>query len=187
MPANPHRTHLTPGSSGGGRVVASNILVAATLALACSPYRLADPPSDPDAVTQPFTGYLDSMASVCIIRTATLAMAVTFAVHDNDMLVGATRGPSWFCYRAEPGRHHIAIASEDGVQSFDVVLDLRARYYLDLGLLYRLGFVIPQGRWIAEADASALLARSHHRVLQGAPAREALLVGTDVAAASDEP
>ena len=207
MPASPRRTQLTgctprctprctpPGSR---RVLASSTttrphrlrLAAAVAGLAlaaCSPYRLADPPQDPDAVTQPFTAYLDGMASVCMIRTAMLAMAVTFVVRDNDMLVGATRGPSWFCYRAEPGRHHIAIASEDGVQSFDVDLELRGRYYLDLGLLYRLGFVVPQGRWTDEADASALLSRSHHRVLQGAPAREALLIGTDVAAAAAAP
>ncbi|MBK9752821.1 MAG: hypothetical protein IPO88_04800 [Nannocystis sp.] len=155
----------------------------ATASVACSPYRLATPPPDPLAVTQPFTAYLDGMASVCMIRTARIAMAVTFVVRDNDMLVGATRGPSYFCYRAEPGRHRIAIASDDGEQRFDVTLELRGRYYLDLGLLYRLGFVVPQGRWIDEADATALVQRSEHQVLQGAPAREALLIGTDVAGA----
>lgn len=188
MPANPHRTQRAPGSRiavASKRLTKRLTTFAITLLVACSPYRLADPPSDPDAVTQPFTGYLDSMASLCMIRTSTLAMAVTFVVHDNNMLVGATRGPSWFCYRAEPGNHRIAIASDDGVQSFDVTLDPRTRYYLDQGLLYRLGFVIPQGRWIDEADATALLSRSQHRILQGAPARDALLIGTDVVAAAE--
>lgn len=186
MLASPPRrtpTRSPPRDSRAHPTAATGWIVALTLA-ACSPYRLADPPQDPDAVARPFTAYLDSMASVCVIRTAILAMAVTFIVRDNDMLVGATRGPTWFCYRAEPGRHHIAIASEDGVQSFDVALEPRARYYLDLGLLYRLGFVIPQARWVDETHAAALLARSQHRVLLGAPAREALLIGTDVAAAT---
>lgn len=193
MLASPsRRTQLAPDSSGdaGDRGppthsgVPSWIAGLALTLAACSPYRLADPPQGPNAVARPFTDYLDGMASVCVIRTAMLAMAVTFIVRDNDMLVGATRGPTWFCYRAEPGRHQIAIASEDGVQSFDVVLEPRARYYIDLGLLYRLGFVVPQARWVDETRAAALLARSQHRVLEGAPAREALLIGTDVAAAA---
>ncbi len=161
-----------------------NLVSTLLLALAaCSPYRLADPPADPDAVARPFTGYLDGVASVCVIRSARLAMAVTFVVHDNDVLVGATRGPSWFCYRAEPGRHRIAIRSEDGEQRFDVDLEQRARYYLDQGLIYRLGFVVPQAAWVDEPTAAALLSQSQHRVLQGAPASESLLIGTEVVAA----
>lgn len=183
MPASPCRTHRAPGTLTLRSTLPGTLTLAALTLAACSPYRIAEPPQDPNAVTQPFTAYLDGMPSVCMIRTAMLAMAVTFVVRDNDTLVGATRGPSWFCYRAEPGRHRIAIASDDGVQSFDVTLETRGRYYLDLGLLYRLGFVVPQGRWIDEADATELLARSHHRVLQGAPAREAILLGTDIVAA----
>ena len=183
MPASPHPAPAKLAAQPAIATLSRLTALAALTTLACSPYRLATPPPDPLAVTQPFTAYLDGMASVCMIRTARIAMAVTFVVRDNDMLVGATRGPSYFCYRAEPGRHRIAIASDDGEQRFDVSLELRGRYYLDLGLLYRLGFVVPQGRWIDEADATALVQRSEHQVLQGAPAREALLIGTDVAAA----
>jgi len=195
MPASTHPAPAAHAATSAGPALASLTSLAsrtrltglaslaALTALACSPYRIATPPPDPLAVTQPFTAYLDGMASVCMIRTARIAMAVTFVVRDNDMLVGATRGPSYFCYRAEPGRHRIAIASDDGEQRFDVTLELRGRYYLDLGLLYRLGFVVPQGRWIDEADATALVQRSEHQVLQGAPARETLLIGTDVAGA----
>lgn len=188
MPASPCHTRAPrPGARIAANHTRSASLAAGLILSACSAYRTAEPPQDPNAVTQPFTAYLDGMPSVCMIRTATIAMAVTFVVHDNDMVVGATRGPSWFCYRAEPGRHRIAIASDDGVQSFDVTLETRGRYYLDLGLLYRLGFVVPQGRWIDEADAAALIAHSQHRVLQGAPAREAILLGTDIVAAEEEP
>jgi hypothetical protein len=151
--------------------------------LACSPYQLGPPPADPLAVPRPFTGYVDAMATVCAIRTARLAMAVTFLVHDNDLLVGATRGPTWFCWRAEPGRHRIVVTSEDGGQRFEVDLVERGRYYLDQGLDYRLGFVTPRARWVDEAAAAALLQTSEHRVLQAAPAREPLVLGTDVAAA----
>lgn len=151
--------------------------------LACSPYTLGDPPQNPDLATRPFTPYLDSMASVCIVRTTRLAQAVTFVVHDNEVLVGATRGASYFCYRAQPGRHHVIMASDDGSQSFDLELEERGRYYFDQGLQFNFGSVIPQGRWIDEAQARELIGRSEHRVLQGAPATETMLVGTDVVGA----
>lgn len=156
--------------------------VAATLA-ACSPYRLDPPPDDPDFVVQPFTGYLDGMATVCVIRSSRIAMAVTFTVHDNDVLVGATRGPTYFCYRAQPGHHRIRVTSEDGEQRFDVIFAARAAYYLDQGLDFNLGFVVPQGRWVDEGSARLLVGRSEHRILQGAPASQTILTGTDVAGA----
>ena len=158
------------------------LLATAALLLACSPYRLAPAPEEPGAVTQPFTTYLDGMATVCMIRSAQIALAVTFTVHDNDLLVGATRGPTYFCYRAQPGRHRIAITSDDGEQRFDVLLEPRARYYLDQRLRFEFGLVVPQGDWVDEATAAQLMRRSEHRVLQGAPASEHLLTGTDVVA-----
>lgn len=162
-------------------------VLAVTAAAACSPYTLGDPPESPDLATQPFIPYLDSMASVCIIRTSQVAQAVTFVVHDNDVLVGATRGPTWFCYRAQPGRHRIVMRSEDGSQRFDVDLEERGRYYFDQGLRYTFGIVIPQGQWVDEPVARELLPRSRHRLLQGAPAKETMLVGTDIAGALPEP
>jgi len=152
--------------------------------IACSPYQIGPPPADPLAVTRPFTPYLDGMASICVIRTSRLAMAVTFVVHDNDLLVGATRGPTWFCWRAEPGHHRIAVTAEDGGRRFEIDLVARGRYYLEQGLDYRLGFVTPRGRWVDEIAALALFQQSQHRILQGAPAGESVLIGTDVAAAA---
>lgn len=151
--------------------------------LACSPYSLGDPPQNPDLATRPFTPYLDGMASVCVVRSVRLALAVTIAVHDNDVLVGATRGASYFCYRAQPGRHHIVMASDDGSQRFEVDLEERGRYYFDQGLKFNFGSVIPHGTWTDEDQARALIARSEHRILQGAPATETMLVGTDVVGA----
>ena len=154
---------------------------------ACSPYPIGPPPADLLAVTRPFTPYLDGMATVCVIRTSRLAMAVTFVVHDNDLLVGATRGPTWFCWRAEPGHHRIAVTAEDGGRRFEVDLVARGRYYLKQGLDYRLGFVTPRGRWVDETSALALFQQSQHQVLQAAPAGESVLIGTDVAAAATTP
>lgn len=162
----------------------ARLVTGALLGLAaCSPYRLGDAPVSPLAATQPFTAYIDGMATVCVIRTSHLAQAVTFVVRDNDVLVGATRGPSYFCYRAQPGHHRIAVDSDDGHQLFDVSLAERARYYLDQGVQFNFGEVVPQGTWVDEATAAALIERSEHRTLQGAPASETLLTGTDVVGA----
>jgi len=177
-----HRA-VRPGRLSPGRLL---LVVTASL-LACSPYRLAPAPEQPGAVVQPFTTYIDGMATICVIRSAQLALAVTFTVHDNKLLVGATRGPTYFCYRAQPGRHQIAIASDDGVQQFDVRLEPRGRYYLDQRLRSEFGFVTPQASWVDEATAALLIRRSEHRVLQGAPASEHLLVGTEVVATLPDP
>lgn len=163
----------------GAGLLAAGLLAAASV-LACSPYRLAPPPAEPGAVVQPFTTYIDGAATVCVIRSAQIALAVTFTVHDNALLVGATRGPTYFCYRAEPGRHRIAITGDDGEQRFDVLLEPRARYYLDQRLRFDLGFVVPEGAWVDEITARQLLRRSEHRVIEGAPASELLLTGTEV-------
>ncbi len=167
------------------RCASACILLASTLA--CSPYRLAPAPEQPGAVVQPFTTYIDGMATVCVIRSAQLALAVTFTVHDNKLLVGATRGPTYFCYRAQPGRHQIAITSDDGELRFDVLLEARGRYYLDQRLRSEFGFVVPQGGWVDEATAAELLRRSEHRILQGAPASEQMLIGTEVVATLPDP
>ncbi len=152
--------------------------------LGCSPYLLGVPPEDATLVTQPFTNYIDSMASVCVIRSSPIARDVTFLVRDNNVLVGATRGPTFFCYRAQPGRHRIVITSDDGEQRFDVTLAPLHGYYLDQGLSYRFGFVLPRGVWVDEATAIRLARSSQHRILLGAPARDTLLVGTAVVAAA---
>jgi len=178
MPARPHAARPRRPRKFAGLLVGPLVLAA------CSPYQLGPPPADPLAVTRPFTGYIDAMATVCVIRTARVAMAVTFIVHDNGLLVGATRGPTWFCWRAEPGHHRITVASEDGGQRFEVDLQERGRYYLDQGLEYHLGFVTPRGRWVDEAAAVALFQQSQHRILEAAPASESLVLGTDVAAAA---
>jgi len=154
--------------------------------LACSPYRLAAAPEEPGAVAQPFTNYLDGMATVCMIRSAQIALAVTFTVHDNRRLVGATRGPTYFCYRAQPGRHQILIASDDGEQRLDVLFEPRGSYYFDQRFRFELGFIVPEGVWVDAAAAADLLHRSEHRVLQGAPASEHLVTGTEVVASLPE-
>ncbi len=96
------------GCSGGPQVVKTDL-----------------PPFDPLA-TPPY-----GMAQVCIIRPHTWAFLHTIPIEDNGQLVGATLGPSFFCYLAQPGTHRIRMPEE---KNPPLVLQLVAgqRAYLHL-------------------------------------------------------
>lgn len=87
------------------RITLSSILLAA-----CSPYSISGA-TQPNAVafgpTRPDAG------AVCVVRSSAFARGVTFIVHDNQTLVGATKGHSHFCYEAEPGEHEIVSQTFD--------------------------------------------------------------------------
>jgi hypothetical protein len=55
----------------------------------------------------------ENKALICVYRKSNLGSALTVAVRDNEQLVGATEGPSWFCYFAEPGRHFLSVEGSD--------------------------------------------------------------------------
>lgn len=91
-----------------------HILVAALLgAAACSSYEhrtLDRAPAElarvpPDA------------ARICVYRPHHVAALVPAVVHDNGRLVGMTRGPSYFCYLAEPGWHTIVTRYGDDIDA----------------------------------------------------------------------
>src|SRR5687767_8043588 len=58
-------------------------------------------------------------ALVCVLRPSELGSALTVAVSDNGQVVGATQGPSYFCYLSEPGYHYLSL---DGSDAEDVEL-----------------------------------------------------------------
>lgn len=86
------------------------ILILALAATACSSYRIAEPRSE---VLHPFAAIPGEFARVCVIRTAHYAQALTFTTVDNGTLVGATKGPTFFCYKAEPGHHELRFAADE--------------------------------------------------------------------------
>ena len=78
-------------------------LLALTL-LGCSPLRVVVSDAPPfDARSDPPLGAVE----ICVVRPHSLGFATTLAVRDGGVLVGATRGPSYFCYRAAPGVHRL--------------------------------------------------------------------------------
>lgn len=144
------------------------VLVTVGIAAAgCSGYALRRPPEPPiDARAWPPVG----LAQVCVVRPHWLAGAVTLAVHDNGALVGATRGPSYFCYFAEPGVHQIASEEADAgaleqARLTTVVLTAGGRYWLHQR-------VHPFGHrveWVDDRLGERMVRRAGYRIIAGTP------------------
>lgn len=137
--------------------------VAAT-ASACSSYRIAAPRSE---VLHPFAPIPTEFARVCTIRTSRLSQAVTFAVHDNGTLVGATKGPTFFCYKAEPGDHTIGVQADD-TTTVTLHAEGGKSYYLHQKVPF--GFMVKcDAVWVTEQAAHELVDDSSYEVIVQAP------------------
>jgi len=134
----------------------------------CTSWKL----SQPDTVAvHPFLPQPSHLAKVCVIRTSVLSDGVTFVSRDNGVLVGATRGPTHFCYYAEPGEHDLAIEAEAWA-SAKLRAEAGQSYYLKEEVALDHGKVRGEGIWVDEAIARALVDNSDYAVLVGAPGRE---------------
>jgi hypothetical protein len=142
------------------------------LAGACSPYKVSEPQG---AVLHPFAPIPQEFARVCVIRTSQLAQAIAFPTKDNGALVGATKGPTFFCYRAEPGEHTLAIETEAPTS-----VELRAEggksYYLHQKVPFD-PFALKmrcETAWVDETVARKLVDKSSYEVVTQGPNGEAL-------------
>jgi hypothetical protein len=145
---------------------------AAVLLVACTPYSLSGP-------TQPtlaaFGATAGDVGTVCVIRSSLWARAVTFIVHDNQRVVGATRGDSYFCYEAEPGFHTIVSDTFDSVDRpgrTEVLVMAGQRYWLLQDHINNFGSVTSQLAWIDRERAKYLIERCEYRVLTAVPGHE---------------
>jgi len=141
----------------------------AVTAAACSPYRISEPRAE---VLHPFAPIPNDFARVCVIRTSRLAQAVPFPTLDNGALVGATKGPTFFCYKAEPGEHTLRIQTDE-----PTVVNLHAEggasYYLHETLPFSFMLVIAcNATWVSESKARELVDDSSYEVLTATPATE---------------
>ncbi|PCC74942.1 hypothetical protein [Nannocystis exedens] len=102
---------------------------------ACTSYSIR-----PRAVPPPgFAELPADTAQICVYRPHKVALLVPAVVQDNGTVVGMTRGPSYFCYLAEPGHHSIVtrygddvdarLGTDDSTQATIVVVS-GERYYL---------------------------------------------------------
>ena len=106
------------------------------------------PPVDP--LAEPAYG----LAQICIIRPHTWAMLDTVPIEDNGRLVGATRGPSYFCYAAQPGVHRIELVEYKPRPTLELKVAAGQRSYVHLHVgigRYRLT-VLPEDRVQEQLD-----------------------------------
>ena len=145
--------------------------------VACSSYSLAEPKAPPIAAFGPAPR--TDVATVCVIRPSHLAMAVTFAVHDDGRLVGATRGESWFCYFAEPGAHRIVSSTGDSTDrdgEATLAAEAGKRYWLHQDYDNVFGVIVDKLQWVDEARARDLMdqGKCDYKTLSGVPGDEVL-------------
>lgn len=140
----------------------------AILVTGCAGWKLSQPET---VAVHPFLPQPAHVAKVCVIRTSVLEDGVTFVSRDNGVLVGATRGPTYFCYYAEPGDHDLSIEADEWASA-----KLRAQagqsYYLKEEVAIERGKVKGQGVWVDESIARQLVDNSDYAVLVRAPGKE---------------
>lgn len=147
------------------------VCAAASLALVtgCTSYKLAEPASPLNAFAAP----PPDRAQICVLRDSWQAQAVAFPVHDGGVLVGATRGPGYFCYLAAPGKHRIAIESDE-IEDAQIVAEAGGRYYLLNQVDNIFGYVRSRSVWLAEREARNRMEDLDPQVLVGVPGNERL-------------
>lgn len=152
-------------------------LAAATLLAGCSSYGLHEPANAP---TDPFVAERD-LAKVCVIKTTHLGGAITFVTWDNGTLVGATRGPTHFCYFAEPGEHDLFVDAKGVV---------RLHYRAEAGKSYFVhekvrifGSPMADLHWVSAGEAEKLFPSSTYAELAQVPKEETLPRGVPIARA----
>lgn len=120
------------------------------------------PPIDPLAAP-PY-----GMAQVCVLRPHTWALLHIIPVEDNGQVVGATRGPSFFCYLAHPGAHRIALPEEKS-PALDIQLGAGQRMYLHLRLRIHRSTLQPIAD---EAELPRLLDKCEYSTLTNWPGHD---------------
>lgn len=138
--------------------------------LGCTSWKLAAPSETALRADAPPP---KSAAKVCVIRTAVVAIAMTFPTRDNGTLVGATSGPTYFCYLAEPGEHEVVVEADD-VETARLVAEPGKSYFLKQEVDFVFGYVKCRTVWVTEDEARGLFRASYPGVLVGVPGSETL-------------
>jgi hypothetical protein len=157
----------------------SRLAPLALLALtsACTSYELAvRDPAPPGALDAGPPG----LARVCVIRPLAVAQLVPAVVRDNGKLVGMTKGPSYFCYLAEPGQHRIVSTYGDDIDAKLGTGDVAeatltaapgGSYFLEHDVRK---IVSLSSRWVTPELASSMIADCDYVELVAVPGDEAL-------------
>ncbi len=144
----------------------------ALLLAACSPYTIGHSTTPPIAA---FGAARTDVGTVCVVRSSAFARAVTFIVHDNQTLVGATKDHSYFCYEAEPGEHVIVsdtFDSTDRPGRTHVMIEPGARYWLLQDHDNSWGSVTSKLEWLDIDRASEEIEGCEYRMVTEVPGHE---------------
>jgi hypothetical protein len=155
--------------------IAPLAIVTLLTATGCSAYNFAQPKVPPVPAFGPVAR--TDVATVCVVRPSHFALLVTFVVHDDGQLVGATRGESYFCYFAQPGRHEIVSTTGDSVDEdgrVRFVAQAGRRYWLHQDYDNDLGSITPRLLWIDGPRALDFVENEgcEYRTLTRVPAEE---------------
>lgn len=140
-------------------------LVLALLA-GCSSYTLVRPEH---ARIDAFGPAPSSLGLVCVFRPHRVGLALTIPIADNGKLVGATRGPGYFCYFAAPGQHQI-VAEDGDAEPANVGVEAGQRYFLH----HEISFGPDRFVWIDAARARQFATQCAYTVVVDAPGDEDL-------------
>ena len=136
----------------------------------CASYHLVEPTVPPlDVAAAPPEG----LARVCVLRPTSEIAAVPFAVRDNDQLVGATRGSSYFCYHAEPGDHHVTSQAEQSRSETWLTIAAGRSYYINQVINGSFQTIDVELRVVDEAQGQKDMKGRPYRMLVSAPGNEA--------------
>jgi hypothetical protein len=158
-------------------LVSSAFVCVFPLLAACSEYTLGEPETPPVHLFA--APARTDVATVCVIRPSHMLLGVTFVVRDDDQLVGATRGESWFCYEADPGEHRIVSSTEDPIDSYGeahLTAEAGRRYWLYQNYDNFFGAVTSRLEWVAESRAHELMdgVTADYKVIVGVPGNQKL-------------
>jgi hypothetical protein len=147
---------------------------------ACTSYELEMRTAAPMGVVPP------GAARICVLRPHNVASLVPAIVHDNGRLVGMTKGPSYFCYLAEPGYHSIVSRYGDDVderlgtdelEEVTVLVPPNARLFLHHDVSKIMSMSV---QWVDPTEANTMIGQCNYVELVAVPKGESLPAPNEV-------
>lgn len=153
------------------------MIMSLTLLAACSSYKVTTSLPPPAHVFAPTPA---QVGQICVVRPHSVAALAPAVVHDNGRLVGVTKGPTYFCYLAQPGWHSLASTygddvdrelGTDQVAEATVMVEPARRYFLHHDVTNPLLLSV---RWVSEAAARPMIDVCRYAQLAEVPGDEAI-------------
>lgn len=150
-------------------------------ALSCTSYELEVRTAPPPVTSAP-----PGTARICVLRPHQVASLVPALVHDNGRLVGMTKGPSYFCYLAEPGYHYIVSRygddvderlGTDEVDDVTVLVEPNARIFLHHNVSKIMSLTVD---WVDAGTANTMIQQCDYVALVSVPKGETLPAPSEV-------